>query len=168
MKAMFEHVFFFVDKTRPVYCRPSTDEAPPIGKNHPFSKIALTFEPVMRLSKILVTIKTLGVGKILAPSYFLLPLFLPIPLEVFLSTAFEPLLPSRGAEIFRSWKQLFFFQFWHKTANFNLSVTECIVFVIISTETLKKKLSNAGGGGGGGWPMRGWDLVIWYEGQWEA
>ena len=24
------------------------DEAPPIGKIHPFSKIAVTFEPVMR------------------------------------------------------------------------------------------------------------------------
>jgi hypothetical protein len=75
-----------LDKTRqgsPVDCRPSTDEAPPIGKTHPFSKIAVNFEPVMRLSKILVTIKTHGVGKILAPSYFLLPLFLPMPLEVF-------------------------------------------------------------------------------------
>ena len=28
--------------------RPSTDEAPPIGKMHPFSKMAVTFEPLMR------------------------------------------------------------------------------------------------------------------------
>ena len=28
--------------------RPSTAEAPPIGKIHPFSKMAVTFEPVMR------------------------------------------------------------------------------------------------------------------------
>ena len=28
--------------------RPSTAEAPPIGKIHPFSKIDVTFEPVMQ------------------------------------------------------------------------------------------------------------------------
>ena len=27
--------------------RPSPDEAQPIGKNHPFSKMAVTFEPLM-------------------------------------------------------------------------------------------------------------------------
>ena len=27
--------------------RPSPDEAPPIGKIHPFSKMAVTFEPLM-------------------------------------------------------------------------------------------------------------------------
>ena len=32
----------------PVDCRPSTAEAPPIGKIHPFSKIAVTVEPVMQ------------------------------------------------------------------------------------------------------------------------
>ena len=38
-------------KTRqgsPVDRRPSTDEAPPIGKINPFSKMAVTFEPLMR------------------------------------------------------------------------------------------------------------------------
>ena len=37
-------------KTRqgsPVDCRPSTAEAPPIGKIHHFSKMTVTFEPVM-------------------------------------------------------------------------------------------------------------------------
>ena len=33
----------------PVYRRPSTAEAPPIGKIHPFLKIAVTLEPLMRL-----------------------------------------------------------------------------------------------------------------------
>ena len=39
------------NKTRqgsPVDCRPSTNEAPPIGKIHLFSKIAVTLEPVMQ------------------------------------------------------------------------------------------------------------------------
>ena len=31
----------------PVDCRPSTAEAPPIGKIHPFSKMAVTFEPLI-------------------------------------------------------------------------------------------------------------------------
>ena len=31
----------------PVDRRPSTAEAPPIGKIHPFSKMAVTFEPLM-------------------------------------------------------------------------------------------------------------------------
>ena len=41
----------FVTGTRrgsPVDRRPSTAEAPPIGKIHPFSKKAVTFEPLMR------------------------------------------------------------------------------------------------------------------------
>ena len=40
-----------VFKTRrgsPVDHRPSTAEAPPTGKIHPFSKMAVTFEPLMR------------------------------------------------------------------------------------------------------------------------
>ena len=39
------------NKTRqgsPVDCRPSPDEAPPIGKIHPFSKIAVTLEPLLQ------------------------------------------------------------------------------------------------------------------------
>ena len=151
MKAMFEHIcFLFFVWIKLDGVAPFIDEASPIGKTHPFSKITVNFEPVMRLSKILVTIKTRGVGKILAPSYFWLPLFLPIPLEVFLSTAFEPILLSRGEEIFRSRKQLFFFQFLHKTANINLSETECIVILIISKEAFLKELSDGGGGWGGG------------------
>ena len=38
-------------KTRwgsPVDCRPSSAEAPPIGRIYPFSKIAVTLEPVMQ------------------------------------------------------------------------------------------------------------------------
>ena len=31
----------------PVDCRPSTAEAPPIGKIHPFSKMAVILEPVI-------------------------------------------------------------------------------------------------------------------------
>ena len=38
-----------LDGVGPVDNRPSTAEAPPIGKIHPFSKIAVTLEPVMRL-----------------------------------------------------------------------------------------------------------------------
>ena len=44
-------VSLIVPKTRrgsPVDHRPSTDEAPPIGKTRPFSKMAVTFEPLMR------------------------------------------------------------------------------------------------------------------------
>ena len=40
-----------LNKTRrgsPVDRRPSTAEAPPIGKIYPFSKMAVTFEPLMR------------------------------------------------------------------------------------------------------------------------
>ena len=33
----------------PVDSRPSTAEAPPIGKIHPFSKMAATFEPLIGL-----------------------------------------------------------------------------------------------------------------------
>ena len=47
-------VFYFkteeIDKTRrgsPVDRRPSTAEAAPIGKIHPFSKMAITFEPMI-------------------------------------------------------------------------------------------------------------------------
>ena len=34
-------------RVSPVDRRPSTAEAPPIGKIHPFSKIAVTLEPIM-------------------------------------------------------------------------------------------------------------------------
>ena len=37
-----------LDGVGPVDDRPSTAEAPPIGKIQPFSKIAVTLEPVMR------------------------------------------------------------------------------------------------------------------------
>ena len=37
-----------LDGVGPVDNRPSTAGAPPIGKIHPFSKIAVTSEPVMR------------------------------------------------------------------------------------------------------------------------
>ena len=37
-----------LDGVGPVDNRPSTAEAPPIGKIHPFSKIAVTLEPVMQ------------------------------------------------------------------------------------------------------------------------
>ena len=35
-------------RSSPVDRRPSTAEAPPIGQTHPFSKIAVTFEPVVQ------------------------------------------------------------------------------------------------------------------------
>ena len=34
-------------RSSPVYRRPSTAEAPPIGKIHPFSKMSVTFEPLI-------------------------------------------------------------------------------------------------------------------------
>ena len=37
-----------LDGVGPVNNRPSTAEAPPIGKIHPFSKIAVTLEPALR------------------------------------------------------------------------------------------------------------------------
>ena len=37
-----------LDRVGPVDRRPSTDEAPPLGKIHLFSKIAVTLEPVMQ------------------------------------------------------------------------------------------------------------------------
>ena len=37
-----------LDGVGPVANRPSTAEAPPIGKIHPFSKIAVSLEPEMR------------------------------------------------------------------------------------------------------------------------
>ena len=37
-----------LDGVGPVDNRPSTAEAPSIGKIHPFSKIAVTLEPVLR------------------------------------------------------------------------------------------------------------------------
>ena len=37
-----------LDGVGPVDNRPSTAEAPPIGKIHQFSKIAVTLEPVMQ------------------------------------------------------------------------------------------------------------------------
>ena len=37
-----------LDGVGPIDNRPSTAEAPPIGKIHPFSKIAVTLEPVMQ------------------------------------------------------------------------------------------------------------------------
>ena len=40
-----------LDVVGPVDNRPSTAEAPPIGKIHPFSEIALTFEPVREAIK---------------------------------------------------------------------------------------------------------------------
>ena len=44
----FLNHLFTAQKTKrgsPVDCRPSTAEAPPIGKIQPFSKSAVTFEP---------------------------------------------------------------------------------------------------------------------------
>ena len=38
-----------IRRASPVDHRPSTDEASPIGKIHPFSKMAVTFEPLMRM-----------------------------------------------------------------------------------------------------------------------
>ena len=108
--------------------RPSTDEAPPIGKTHPFSKITITFEPVMRLSKILVTIKSRGIEKILAPSYFLLPMFLPIPLELFYQQLLNQLCHLEEQKYLGAQKKCFFIQFCHKTANFNLIETEPVVY----------------------------------------
>ena len=40
---------FVIRQGSPVDCRPSTTEAPPIGKIHPNSKIAITFEAVMQI-----------------------------------------------------------------------------------------------------------------------
>ena len=57
-----------------VGCRLSPAE----GKTHPFSEIAVTLEPVMRFSKIMVTIKTCGVA-----FFWSLLLFLLTPIEVF-------------------------------------------------------------------------------------
>ena len=42
------YVFMKLDGVGPIDNRPSTAEAPPIGKIHPFSKIAVTLEPVMQ------------------------------------------------------------------------------------------------------------------------
>jgi hypothetical protein len=46
-----QHCRFICKETRwgsPFDRRPSSAEAPAIGKIHPFSKITITFEPVMR------------------------------------------------------------------------------------------------------------------------
>ena len=45
-----DHAYIAFEKTRrgsPVDRRPSTAEAPPTGEIHPFSKIAVTFEPLI-------------------------------------------------------------------------------------------------------------------------
>ena len=42
-------IFLYTRLGSPIDCRPSTAEAPPIGKIRPFSKITVTLEPVMQL-----------------------------------------------------------------------------------------------------------------------
>ena len=49
--------YLMENKTRlgsPIDRRLSDDEAPPIGKIHPFSKLAVTLEPVMQLGCALI------------------------------------------------------------------------------------------------------------------
>ena len=72
-------------------------------------------------------------------------MFLPIPLDVFHQQLFKQLCHLEEQKYLGA-KTIFFFQFWHKTANFNLSETKYIVFVIISTEAFLKELSDSWAG----------------------
>ena len=47
-ETVMQPLFLKTRRVSPVYRRPSTAEAPPIGKIHAFSEMAITFEPLMR------------------------------------------------------------------------------------------------------------------------